>query len=182
MKIEIEKKFQLTPEQKLRVENILPEIGATLRGKRFEENTLFGGGNLDHKRRILRLRRSGGKALLTYKERLDSDPLVKRRREEETYVENPEAIVAILSKTKGYKPAFIYEKHRSIWEVAKTEVTIDELPFGTFLEIEGDEEAIRQVENLLNLPELRVEPLSYAELVQKHGVSNGDVIETRFTV
>lgn len=182
MKVEIEKKFRLTPEQKDRVENLLGEIGATLRGKSFEENTLFSGGTLDHTRRVLRLRRSGGKAILTYKERLDSDPLIKRRREEETYLDNPEAIIAILNITGSYKPALVYEKHRTTWELADTEVTIDELPFGNFLEIEGSEEAIGQVEKLLNLTELIIEPLSYAELVQKHGVKNEDIIETRFKV
>ena len=180
MKIEIEKKFQLTPEQKNKVENLLAGMGAELRGKSFEENTLFSGGTLDHKRRVLRLRRSGGKAILTYKERLDSDPLIKRRREEETYVDNPDAMVAILDITGDYKPALVYEKYRTAWEVAETEVTIDELPFGIFLEIEGPEEAIRRAETLLNLTELIIEPLSYAELVRKHGVKNGDVIETRF--
>lgn len=179
-KVEVEKKFQLTPEQRRQLESLLPAAGAALRGESFEENLLFGGGSLDNKQRLLRLRRSGGKALLTYKERLDSDPTIRRRREEETYVENPEAIINIFALMRGYKPAIIYEKRRTTWQLAGTEITVDELPFGTFLEIEGDEEAILHVEHLLSRLELVAEPLSYPELIQQHGVKRQDILESRF--
>lgn len=179
-KVEIEKKFQLTPEQRQQLESLLPAAGAASRGESFEENILFGGDGLDNRQRLLRLRRSGGKALLTYKERLDSDPTIRRRREEETYVADPEAIVNIFGLTNGYKPAIIYEKRRTTWELAGTEITVDELPFGTFLEIEGDEEAIMQVEHLLGRLGLVAEPLSYPDLIEKHGVMRQGILESRF--
>lgn len=179
-KVEVEKKFQLTPEQRGRLEELLPAVGAAPRGESFEENILFGGVGLDNKQRLLRLRRSGGKALLTYKERLDSDPTIRRRREVETYVEDPEAIINIFGVTGGYKPAIIYEKRRTTWELAGTEITVDELPFGTFLEIEGGEESITHVEHLLSRLGLVAEPLSYPELIQKHGVRRQDILESRF--
>src|SRR5437762_492118 len=112
MKIEIEKKFQLTWEQKRKLDTLLPMIGATLRGNAFEENTIFAGRGLDHLNRALRLRRSDGKATLTYKERLDSDQLVKRRREIETDVEPPDNMIDFLSAI-DVQPALIYEKHRT---------------------------------------------------------------------
>ena len=178
MGIEIEKKFQLGPEQKQFLEGRLSEVGEVFRDTEFEENMLFGGGNLDHKTRVLRIRRVRGIAILTYKELLASSSGIKRRREEETRVENPEAMIHILA-TGGYKPALVYEKLRRTWKVAGTEVTIDELPFGVFLEIEGDENAILHVEATLSLSGTGA-PLSYPELVLKYGVKNGEIIEARF--
>jgi len=179
MKIEIEKKFRLTVEQGVMLDSLLPAAGAKLRGKAFEENIIFAGQGLDQINRILRLRRCDGKAILTYKERLDSDPSVRRRREVETEVAPPENMIEILS-TIDIVPMLIYEKHRTTWDLADTEVTVDELSFGLFMEIEGDEDAIRTVESLLDRVELKVERLTYHELVLKHGTKNGDVIEARF--
>lgn len=182
MGIEIEKKYPLTAEERRLLELRLSEIGAAARGKVFEENLLFGGAGLDHVERVLRLRRAGGRSTLTLKERLEnSDSVVRRRREVETEVDNPEALMAILGTTGGYKPALVYEKYRTTWEVAGTKVTLDELPFGVYLEIEGPDEAIAHVEGLLNVAGLTTEPLSYPELVLKHGVRNNDgTTETRF--
>lgn len=179
MKLEIEKKFHLTLQQRHELEDLLLQLGAILRGEVFEENILFGGGSLDNKNRLLRLRRGGGKAILTYKERLDSDTTIRRRREVETEIENPEAIVAILS-IGGYKPAIIYEKRRTTWELADTQLMVDELPFGLFLEVEGDEEAIRHVEDLVAPLKLMVEQRSYSEFVQAHGVKHDQLLESRF--
>ena len=57
MPIEIEKKYRLTNKQKDSVRHRLPEIGATLQGEEFEENTLYGGMGLEVGRSVLRLRR-----------------------------------------------------------------------------------------------------------------------------
>ncbi|HSE18452.1 MAG TPA: class IV adenylate cyclase [Pyrinomonadaceae bacterium] len=179
MAIEIEKKFRLASEQRLVLDSLLPMVGATLRGKAFEENIIFAGRGLDQLNRILRLRRTNGKAILTYKERMDSDKTVRRRREVETDVAPPENMIEFLSKI-GVVPMLIYEKHRTTWDLANTEVTIDELPFGLFVEIEGDEDAIRNAESLLDPVGLKVELLTYHELVRKHGTKNGEVIEARF--
>ena len=181
MGIEIEKKFRLAPGQRQLLEGRLSEVGGTAHGTKFEENVLFGGGNLDHKTRILRLRRAGGIATLAYKELLNPGSAIKRRREEETRVENPEGMIAILATTGGYKPALVYEKRRTTWDVAGAEVAVDELPFGIFLEIEGDESAILHVEAMLGLSGTQAELLSYPELVLKYGVANGEVVEARFS-
>ena len=179
MKIEIEKKFRLAIEQRVILDSLLPMVGARLRGKTFEENIIFAGRGLDQLNRILRLRRTDGKAILTYKERVDSDQTLRRRREVETDVGSPENMLECLSAI-GVVPMLIYEKHRTTWNLANTEVTIDELPFGLFLEIEGDEEAIRNAESLLDRVGLKAEQLTYHELVRKHGTRNGEVIEARF--
>ena len=54
---------------------------------------------------------------------------------------NPEAMESILDAL-GFMPAMIYEKRRETWRLGATEVVIDELPFGLFMEIEGTERNI----------------------------------------
>jgi adenylate cyclase class 2 len=179
MAIEIEKKYRLLPEEREALSRRLRQVGATLQGKEFEENTLYAGGNLDARRQVLRLRRVGEAAILTYKERHASASAIKRQREDETRVEDADATGAIL-EALGYKPALVYEKRRTTWHVGQTEVVLDELPFGLFVEIEGAEDDIRKVESLLELSSTEAEMDSYPELTRKYGEKRGAMIEARF--
>lgn len=179
MAIEIEKKYRLTREQRERLMVRLRESGATHEGEEFEENTLYAGGNLDVKRQVLRLRRVGGKAILTYKERHASESAIKQHREDETGVEDVEALVAILDAL-GYKPTLVYEKRRSTWQWKNAEIVVDELPFGLFVEIEGEVNVITEVEQLLGLNEAEAEMATYPDLTRQYGQKRGDVMEARF--
>jgi adenylate cyclase class IV len=66
------------------------------------------------------------------------------------------------------------------WRVGGAEVVLDELPFGQFLEIEGTEDSIREVEELLSLTGAQVETSSYPELTRRHGIKQGDMIVAKF--
>jgi adenylate cyclase class IV len=70
--IEVEKKFRLTKRQRDAVLRRLPEVGASLQGEEFEENTLYSGEGLSRGSCVLRLRRVGRNATLTYKKRIPS--------------------------------------------------------------------------------------------------------------
>ena len=83
MALEIEKKFRLTSEQRKTLPLRLREIGATLRGEEFEENILYRGAALEVGSRVLRLRRVGNRAILTFKQRLPSASGIKHQREDE---------------------------------------------------------------------------------------------------
>jgi adenylate cyclase class 2 len=179
MGTEIEKKYRLSREQRTELSSRLREVGATAEGEDFEENTIYGGRDLAPGKNVLRLRRIEGRAILTYKERFPSSSAIKRQREDETGVEDAEALASILDAL-GYKPALVYEKRRATWRIAGAEVVVDELPFGLFLEIEGEEASILEVERLLGLAEAQAEMASYPELTRHHGVKRGDVIEARF--
>lgn len=179
MSIESEKKYRLTREQKVRVLRHLEEAKAAPEGKEFEENTLYAGGNLDRRTEVLRLRRVGGQAILTYKRRFDSASAIKQHLEEETVVEDADTMGRILTQL-GYKPALVYEKRRATWQLAGAEVVLDELPFGLYLEIEGDEQAIIEVEGLLELADAEVEFATYPDLTRRFGEQRGEVIEARF--
>lgn len=180
MPIEIEKKFRLTKAQREQVIARLKQLRAKAKGTVFEENTLYGGDRLDLGRCALRLRRVGKKALLTYKERFPTDSSIKQQREEETLVSNADAIDAILDAL-GFAPALVYEKRRSTWQLGKAEIVIDELPFGLFMEIEGPEETIRDVERRLGIKGLRAERATYPQLTFKRGKRYGEMIEARFS-
>jgi len=179
MPIETEKKYRLTRKQREEVLARLPKIGAKREGEDFEVNTLYAGETLNLRRSVLRLRRVGDNGVLTYKESLASRLDVKHRREDETRVDDPDAMELIL-EALGFTPALVYEKRRETWRLAQTEIVIDELPFGLFMEIEGSEKDIREVESKLAIKRLKTETLSYPRLVLKHGADYGGVIESRF--
>ena len=179
MAIEIEKKFRLSEEQRKLVLKRLEKIGARFRKEEFEENTLYDGNSLITEQSILRLRRIGKAAFLTFKQRLPANSAIKRRREDETRIEDAEAMDAILDGL-GFTRTLVYEKRRQTWTLGSAEITIDELPFGYFMEIEGTENDIRDVERRLNIKGLRAVHTTYPQLSRKHGRQYGNVIESRF--
>ena len=103
------------------------------------------GGPLRHGSSVLRLRRVDGRATLTFKKRIPGDSAIKHQREDDTAVADPEAMEAILDAL-GFAPALVYEKRRQTWVLGKTEIVVDVLPFGLFMESEGRANAIRAVE------------------------------------
>ena len=180
MPIEIEKKYSLTPEQVESLRGRLVGAGGEGEGSaEFEENVIYTGPGLDPQRRVLRLRRKGGRALFTFKERYASDSTVKQQREEETEVSDADALASIL-EALGYRPALVYEKRRETWRLAGTEVVIDELPFGLFVEIEGEEADTLEAERLLGLEDNAGVQEPYPTLTLRHGTKRGDVVEARF--
>ena len=179
MSIEIEKKYRLSKKQRAEVLLRLPKIGAKRNGEEFEVNTLYAGAGLDVGRSVLRLRRIGKRGRLTDKERFPTRSDIKHQREDETEVNDPDAMELIL-EALGFTPGLIYEKRRETWTLGKTEVVIDELPFGLFMEIEGAEQDIRDIENKLAIKRLRTEPATYPQLTSKHGTDYDGVVESRF--
>ena len=179
MPIEVEKKFRLTANQRDEVRVRLPEIGAKREGEDFEVNTLYTGDAVELNQAVLRLRRIDDRALLTYKQRLGTRTDIKEQLEFETAIDNPDAIEFIL-EALGYYPALVYEKRRETWRLEETEIVIDELPFGLFMEIEGQEQSIRDIESNLAIKRLAAEQLTYPRLTMKHGINIAGVIEARF--
>jgi adenylate cyclase, class 2 len=179
MPIEIEKKYRLSKKQRQEVQQRLPKLGAKRTGEEFEENIIYSGDSIDLSRSVLRLRLIGKRGILTYKERFPSQSSIKRQREDETQVSDPEAMESILDAL-GFTPALVYEKRRETWRLGKTEIVLDELPFGLFMEIEDDEPAIRELESKLAIKRLRSELATYPQLTLKHGKQRDGVVEARF--
>ncbi|MCE1205434.1 MAG: class IV adenylate cyclase [Holophagaceae bacterium] len=117
----------------------------------------------------LRTRSYAGQFRLTWKGPKVPDPLLKIRPEHECGLENPEALEAIL-RALGFAPIQRMEKVRAVWERAELEACLDETPFGCYLELEGDPQAIRAAMEGLGLAPDRAETRSYPELFAANGL------------
>jgi len=180
MAVEIEKKYLIDKKKLVELTAKLEELGAAFSYETFEENYLHRGGLLDMRPATLRLRKTKSKNLLTYKEKLSTESSFKQQIEFETEVSNVDAMENIIGML-GYKLAAVYEKHRKAWKLGGVEVVLDELPFGYYMEIEGDKEDILKVEKLLGADGLQPEPRGYPRLTQKFGKENKNgVSEARF--
>ena len=104
---------------------------------------------------------------------------IKYQREDETEINDADAMHSILAGL-GFTPVLVYEKRRETWLLGSVEIVLDELPFGVFMEIEGNEDEINDIERRLAIEELEVEKLTYPQLTMKYGTPSGNVVEARF--
>lgn len=180
MAIEIEKKYRLDKKRLVELTAKLGELGAEFAYETFEENYLHRGGVLDELGAVLRIRKTKEKTVLTYKEKVASENDFKHQIEFETIVSDVDATESIIEKL-GYTLSVIYEKHRKAWHLGKVEVVLDELPFGYYMEIEGEINAILKAEKQLGVRDLETESRGYPRLTLKFGTERKDgVFESRF--
>jgi adenylate cyclase class 2 len=140
---EIEVKFYLSglPALKTRLE----AQGGRLSSPRvLEKNLRFDtpGGDLAREMRVLRLRLDS-RARMTYKGPGSLEGGARLRQELEFTVSSFETARALL-EALGFQVAVMYEKYRTTYELGAVEVTLDEMPYGDFAEIEGPDGATIQ--------------------------------------
>lgn len=148
--LEIEVKFYIDHVDEIR-ERIL-SLGAERTARTFETNIRFTdrAGSLARKKYLLRLRQDQ-KAVLTFKSTPpNADPGFKVHTELEVDVSDFELMARIL-KNLGFDPAQTYEKWRETFHMEGAVLCLDSLPYGDFLEIEGDTAAIRRSAHRLGL-------------------------------
>ena len=151
MPLEIEVKFLLQDPDSIRTR--LTDLGARSSGRHFESNLRLDDerGSLLGKGALLRLRMDR-RALLTFKEKAPaSDGDFKIHRELEVVVEDFARMEQILEAV-GFSAVQCYEKWRETFHLEGAALCLDTLPFGEFLEIEGEKEAIRSLSDRLGLP------------------------------
>ncbi len=153
MPIEIELKFRDVDHAAVR--GALQALNARPCGRVFERNEVFDdpARSLAARDMLLRLRQSGDQWTLTLKRPVAAqggETCIKRREEIETRVTDGAAIRETL-QALGYDVAFRYEKRRETWRAGSAEVCLDVLPFGDFLEIEGEEAEIEDLARRLGL-------------------------------
>ena len=136
-----------------------------LSARHFESNDLYDDAEkrLSSQGRTIRLRRAGGRAILTYKGKARFQGGIKVREERETEVTDPIETQAILAGV-GLARRFRYEKYREEWRFEECTIALDETPIGTFVEVEGDPTAIRRVLSTLGLDSSSALPYSYGRL------------------
>lgn len=150
--LEVEVKFLVADLDAVRAR--LAAVGATSVAPRvYERNVRFdtAGNDLLSRMQLLRLRQDT-RTRLTFKGPAaeDSASEAKVREEIELEVADFDRMTAILQRL-GFRPLQIYEKYRETFRLNDTEVVLDEMPFGAFVELEGTEEGIKAAAATLGL-------------------------------
>jgi adenylate cyclase class 2 len=164
-------------EIKLRVRSVavarrlLKRAGFAVSKRRvFETNVLFDNPARDLLvgRCLLRVRRAGGRSILTYKG-APAEGRHKSREELETPVARPETLELVLDRL-GFEPVCRYEKFRTEYRHGDQAglATLDETPIGVFLELEGAPDWIDSVAGALGFAEGDYILSSYATLYREH--------------
>ncbi len=160
-KLEQEAKFWIDDLKGL--ESRLKELGAVLVQERTHElNLRFDTPNrqLSGSFKVLRLRQDR-RCRLTYKGPGDPGRSISAREEIEVEVSNLQTTWEIL-EALGYQVMVTYEKYRTAYLFNDAEISLDEMPFGSFSEIEGlNEENIRDTAVKLGLDWEAHSSLSY---------------------
>jgi adenylate cyclase, class 2 len=164
---EIESKFYVRDLEI--IETRLKALGANCAVPRgFEYNLRFDNSrdNLRRHGKVLRLRKSND-IRLTFKgpgERIGS---ALARTEIELVVSDFDTAQQFLEGL-GYRVSAVYEKYRSMYKLDAALITLDELPYGKFIEIEGENpEQISEIAQKLGLrPETAI-PASYQGLFEQ---------------
>ena len=148
--LEIEVKFYLSDMDAIR-DRIL-EFGAVSMGRIFETNLRFddADNSLIEKKSLLRLRRDT-KTILTFK----SEPPFKNDqfkilKELEVEVSDFATMKHIL-ESLGFREEQVYEKWRETFRLNSANLCLDMMPYGDFLEIEGQMEDIKKLASQIGL-------------------------------
>lgn len=121
-------------------EHRLRSIGASLiQPRTFETNLRFDTPDLSltKEHRVLRLRHDENN-YLTYKGPTQLGKAVSVRQEIEIKIDDFDSTKALL-EALGYKESVRYEKWRTKYRLENLTLDLDEMPFGNFVEIEGDD-------------------------------------------
>jgi len=164
--IETEVKFHLPNIKPIR--SIILDLGADSKGRVFETNLRYENKHNDliKNKSLLRLRKDT-KTTLTFKSRLESeDNEFKSLRELEVEVSDFNRMKLIL-EALGFHKEQIYEKYRETLILNSTTICIDEMPFGIFLEIEGEKQAIAGLAKKIDLDWSKRSILNYLELFER---------------
>ena len=140
--VETETKLRVAGPEPARAE--LARLGATcVRPRCLEDNLLLDDaeGSLAAGGSLLRLRRTPGRAVMTFKGPRSVAGGVKSREELELELGDTDAAQAIFTRL-GFRGVFRYQKYRETYRWQDVEIVLDETPIGTFLEIEGAPERI----------------------------------------
>jgi adenylate cyclase class 2 len=121
---------------------------------------------------LLRLRRSGSRATVTYKGPATRERY-KSREEIEFDVTDASAFEQVLNRI-GYTPGFRYEKYRTKFAAPPGLITIDETPIGVYLELEGPADWIDSTAERLGFAPSTYSTASYAALYRDYIRSHED--------
>jgi adenylate cyclase class 2 len=164
---EIESKFYIRDLEAFEVR--LKALGATCIVPRgFEYNLRFDNSqeNLARQGKVLRLRKFND-IRLTFKGPGERIGGALARTEIELVINDFDAAQKLLEGL-GYRVTAVYEKYRAMYKFGTALITLDELPYGKFVEIEGENpEQISQLAQELGLNPKTAIPASYQGLFEQ---------------
>lgn len=183
---EIEAKFYVSNLDKI-IERLHELKAQLIQPRVLETNIRFDlpDASLRSERRVLRLRRDT-EARLTYKDPSQNEQGVLSRREIEFTVEDYDKAKHFLGAL-GYQPIFFYEKYRMTYTFSQTSevlahIMLDELPYGNFVEIEGESlDDIQAVAGKLNLKWNTAIARSYNALFERLCTTRPNLDATQLT-
>lgn len=164
---ETEVKFYIQDLDRLKTH--LEKLGARLIQERVLETNLrfdLPDASLRAEGQVLRLRQDTA-TRLTYKSASKKEQGILSREEIEFIVEDFEKATRFL-EALGYQKLVYYEKYRTTYELDETHVMLDELPYGSFVEIEGQNaRLIHALAEQLHLNWEAAIPTSYVALFER---------------
>jgi adenylate cyclase class 2 len=134
--------------------------------------------DLSREGRVLRLRQDEA-IRLTYKDGTQLKDGALNRREIEFSVSDF-ASAQLFLEALGYEVVFVYEKYRTTYTLPgmtagadniKTHIMLDELPYGNFIEIEGEFNELKPLSKIFHLNWLAAIPASYHSLFDRVSMS-----------
>lgn len=150
-KVEKEIKVKVADPKTL-LERLLRD-GAVILNKSKEKTIRLDTPNMDLEKRGVFLRvRSGSKNTITMKEKIGEDKNIRSRKETEFEIGDVDQMAYILEKL-GFTFIRIMEKYRINLQYKGAVLSIDEMPFGMYLEIEGTEEEVGKIATELGYSE-----------------------------
>lgn len=160
--IEIKLRFESVERARLQVESLgLPLVEP----RHFEDNIIYDRDfdPLKPQGKLLRLRWVDERAWLTYKAPMPGKHRHKVREEQESAVDDPDALHRMLIGL-GFTPRYRYQKYRTQYGAEALLACLDETPLGCFVELEGEPEAIDRAAAELGFSEDAYIRSSYREL------------------
>ncbi len=151
--VPVEREIKIPVADRDAVRAALVRAGAELVGPAGREvNLLFDddAGSMAGSGRVLRLRHSGGRWLVTLKGPAAYRGAIKEREELETGVDDGDVLQAVFERL-GLRPLVRYEKDRETWRLGGVEVALDHTPMGDFVELEGPAGALEAAARALGL-------------------------------
>jgi adenylate cyclase class 2 len=163
----VERELKFADAQLDRLRDRLIELEADRSGPgAFEENWVFDReGEMEAAGRVLRLRKDGQGAWITYKGPLRFEGRIRLRIEHEVAVDSADSARSLLEGL-GYSVVKRYQKVRETWQLGGVTVALDHTPIGDFAEFEG--EAAERVAKRFGFDPAQAERRSYLRLYEDH--------------
>lgn len=164
----IEKEIKIKVENPKQLISLLTKLKAEKRNEGSQITTRMDSPELKLEKKGIFLRvRTGEKNIVTLKKKIKSNGDLFERMELETEVKNPELLADIFAEL-GFTKRSIMEKYRINYSYQNTKISIDELPFGIYIEIEGNPKDIVRTAKELSLDLSKKITVTYWDLFEKY--------------